>query len=350
MYVKGAPDQLFARAKDGDDGTGGKVPVAQFKDRFFEENERLGKQGLRVLSTGTRDFDPAIVRRQRGGPPAARQRHHPPGPGRHRRPAAIRGQGRDRDRPPGRHPGPDDHRRPRGDRRGDRPPARHHGAGRSPAAEFAAMDDETVAREIDGIGVIARVAPEDKVHLVDILQAQGPRRRDDRRRRERRAGAQEGRHRRRDGHHRHGGLEGGRGDDPDRRQLRDDRQGGRARPRALRQPDALHPLPDGRPVRVHRDVPRGEPPEHRRRPAVHAAPDAVGELHRPGVPGDRARLRRGPRGPDEGHAATARAADPAAAADGLGDRRRPRDRRRHARRHLVGHDRLRRRPWPGRWA
>src|SRR3954464_14522090 len=35
MYVKGAPDQLFARAADGDDGTGGKVPVAQFKDRFF---------------------------------------------------------------------------------------------------------------------------------------------------------------------------------------------------------------------------------------------------------------------------------------------------------------------------
>jgi Ca2+-transporting ATPase len=40
-------------------------------------------------------------------------------------------------------------------------------------AEFAAMDDETVAREIDGIGVIARVAPEDKVHLVDVLKAKG---------------------------------------------------------------------------------------------------------------------------------------------------------------------------------
>ena len=80
-------------------------------------------------------------------------------------------------------------------------------------AEFAAMDDETLKREIDGIGVIARVAPEDKVHLVDILKAEGPHRRDDRRRRERRPGAQEGRHRRRHGHHRHRGLEGGRGDD-----------------------------------------------------------------------------------------------------------------------------------------
>ena len=31
----------------------------------------------------------------------------------------------------------------------------------------------TVDREIDGIGVIARVAPEDKVHLVDILKRKG---------------------------------------------------------------------------------------------------------------------------------------------------------------------------------
>ncbi len=40
-------------------------------------------------------------------------------------------------------------------------------------AEFEAMSDEEVDREIDGIGVIARVAPEDKVHLVDILKRNG---------------------------------------------------------------------------------------------------------------------------------------------------------------------------------
>jgi Ca2+-transporting ATPase len=40
-------------------------------------------------------------------------------------------------------------------------------------AEFAAMGDEQVDREIDDIGVIARVAPEDKVHLVDILKRKG---------------------------------------------------------------------------------------------------------------------------------------------------------------------------------
>jgi Ca2+-transporting ATPase len=40
-------------------------------------------------------------------------------------------------------------------------------------AEFTAMSDEEARRQIDGIGVIARVAPEDKVHLVDILKQRG---------------------------------------------------------------------------------------------------------------------------------------------------------------------------------
>ena len=49
-------------------------------------------------------------------------------------------------------------------------------------AEFLAMSDEEAERQIDDIGVIARVAPEHKVHLVDILRAQWPRHRHDRRR------------------------------------------------------------------------------------------------------------------------------------------------------------------------
>ena len=40
-------------------------------------------------------------------------------------------------------------------------------------AEFAAMSDAEALAQIDDIGVIARVAPEDKVHLVDILKAKG---------------------------------------------------------------------------------------------------------------------------------------------------------------------------------
>ena len=52
-------------------------------------------------------------------------------------------------------------------------------------AEFAAMSDDEVAKQIDDIGVIARVAPEHKVHLVEVLKKQGQRRGHDRRRRER---------------------------------------------------------------------------------------------------------------------------------------------------------------------
>ena len=35
------------------------------------------------------------------------------------------------------------------------------------------MSDDEAMRQIDGIGVIARVSPEDKVHLVDILRKKG---------------------------------------------------------------------------------------------------------------------------------------------------------------------------------
>ena len=40
-------------------------------------------------------------------------------------------------------------------------------------AEFAAWSDDEADKRIDEIGVIARVAPEDKVHLVDILRRKG---------------------------------------------------------------------------------------------------------------------------------------------------------------------------------
>ena len=40
-------------------------------------------------------------------------------------------------------------------------------------AEFAAMNDEQLTSELDDIGVIARVAPEDKVRLVRLLQERG---------------------------------------------------------------------------------------------------------------------------------------------------------------------------------
>ena len=124
-----------------------------------------------------------------------------------------------------------------------------------------------------------------------VAAAAGQHRGDDRRRRQRRAGAEEGRHRRGHGHHRHRGLQGGRGDDPDRRQLRHHRQGGRVRPRALRQPVEVHPLPDDGAGRLHRQLPRrGDLLDRRRRPVL-AAGGAVDQLPGPGAHRHRAGLR-----------------------------------------------------------
>jgi P-type Ca2+ transporter type 2C len=40
-------------------------------------------------------------------------------------------------------------------------------------AEFGAMSDEEALAKVDGIGVIARVTPEHKVRLVDVLRKKG---------------------------------------------------------------------------------------------------------------------------------------------------------------------------------
>ena len=172
MYVKGAPDQLLARASAFIQPDGTSAPITQDgKDKYMAENERLGSQGLRVMSTAQRDFDPAtfdknadllplvsdltmlamvgIVDPPRAEAKLAIEKAHAAGiqvrmiTGDHAVTAeAI---------------------------------ARQLGiTGRAiSGAEFAAMDDATVAKEIDSIGVIARVAPEDKVHLVDVLKRKG---------------------------------------------------------------------------------------------------------------------------------------------------------------------------------
>src|SRR3954464_1317031 len=56
-----------------------------------------------------------------------------------------------------------------------RGPAKSLGApgGATPGAEFAAMSDDELVAQIDDIGVIARVTPEDKVRLVDMLKRKG---------------------------------------------------------------------------------------------------------------------------------------------------------------------------------
>jgi len=171
-FVKGAPDVLLARSSHylAADRTAG-VMDGDALGRVLAENDRLADEGLRVLAVARRDFDPhsfdpagdllalvselellalvGIVDPARKEAKDAIELCKLAGirvrmiTGDHATTAAaIAGQ--------------------------------LGITGRAlTGAEFAAMPDEQLHAEIEGIGVVARVAPEDKVRLVSILKEQG---------------------------------------------------------------------------------------------------------------------------------------------------------------------------------
>ena len=125
-FIKGAPDVLLARSSQIRDADGSNVPAEGALDRVLAENDRLAGEGLRVLAVAIARHRPLALRRRRR--PARRgARRDAARSGRHRRPAAQGGEGRDRPLQGRRHPGPHDHRRSRHDRRRDRGPARDRG-------------------------------------------------------------------------------------------------------------------------------------------------------------------------------------------------------------------------------
>jgi Ca2+-transporting ATPase len=171
-YVKGAPDQLLARAGSVFDADSGPVPADdRFRELYQAENSRLGEQGLRVMATARKDIDPdafdptadllslitglellalvGIVDPPRPTAKASIATAKAAGirvrmiTGDHAVTAAAiaRGLGIDGNVITG--------------------------------AEFGAMSDEQALGAIDGIGVIARVTPEHKVRLVEMLRKQG---------------------------------------------------------------------------------------------------------------------------------------------------------------------------------
>jgi len=170
-YVKGAPDQLLARAVDvhGPDGT--PIPIDQVRANYLAENERLGTQGLRVMATGQKDFDPATFDPNADLLPlldgmtllAIVGIVDPPRPAAKDAIATAKAAGIQVRMITG------DHAVTAG--------AIAHQLGIEgravTGAEFRALSDDEAMRQIDGIGVIARVSPEDKVHLVDILRKKG---------------------------------------------------------------------------------------------------------------------------------------------------------------------------------
>ncbi len=171
-FVKGAPDQLLARAADGlKPGTGECMPVGQFRQMFLDENQRLGEKGLRVMSTARKDFEPATFDPNADLLPlvdgltllAMVGIVDPPRPAAKASIATAKAAGIQVRMITGDHA----------------VTAQAIAAdlgieGRAiTGAEFGAMGDEEAMREIDGIGVIARVTPEHKVRLVDVLKMKG---------------------------------------------------------------------------------------------------------------------------------------------------------------------------------
>jgi P-type Ca2+ transporter type 2C len=171
-FVKGAPDQLLSRsayALDPDLN-----PVAaddDFRGRYLAENERLGEQGLRVMATARKDFDPASFDPDADLLPlvdgltllALVGIVDPPRPQARDAIAEAKSAGIQVRMITGDHAVTAE------------AIARQLGIeGRAiTGAQFAAMSDDEAVQAIDGIGVMARVTPEDKVRLVETLKRRG---------------------------------------------------------------------------------------------------------------------------------------------------------------------------------
>ena len=162
---------LLARSTLARGADGSAVPIEAGRDRVIEANDRLARGGLRVLAVASRDFDPVtfdadgellegvrdltllalvgIVDPPRKEARDAIARCKEAGirvrmiTGDHVTTAAAIGAelGIDGEALTG--------------------------------AEFAALSDEEIQARLERIGVVARVAPEDKVRLVDLLKRQG---------------------------------------------------------------------------------------------------------------------------------------------------------------------------------
>ena len=171
-FVKGAPDQLLARAATVLDPDAGPVPLdGRLRERYLAENQRLGEQGLRVMAAARRDFDPAAFDPGADLLPLVTDLEllalvgmvDPPRPAARASIAQAKSAGiRIRMIT------------------GDHAVTAAAIAGQLgidgtviSGAQFGAMNDEEAMDAIGDVGVIARVSPEHKVRLVDVLKHKG---------------------------------------------------------------------------------------------------------------------------------------------------------------------------------
>jgi P-type Ca2+ transporter type 2C len=170
-FVKGAPDVLLARSSQIRDENGSSLPAENARDVVLAENDRLAAGGLRVLAVAAKDIDPAHF--DRGADLLAVVQDltllalvgivDPPRKEAKDAIALCKAAGITVRMITG------DHATTAaaiGSQLGIQ--------GRAlPGTEFAALSDEELDAQVGEIGVVARVAPEDKVRLVSMLKQQG---------------------------------------------------------------------------------------------------------------------------------------------------------------------------------
>jgi Ca2+-transporting ATPase len=169
--VKGAPDVLLARSTSARDADGRAVPIEPGRDQVLAENDRLAREGLRVLAVAARDIDPASF--DPGGELLEQVRDltllaliaivDPPRKEARDAIASCKEAGIRVRMITG------DHITTAaaiGSQLGIEGEALS-------GTEFQALSDEELEQRLGGIGVVARVAPEDKVRLVDLLKREG---------------------------------------------------------------------------------------------------------------------------------------------------------------------------------
>jgi P-type Ca2+ transporter type 2C len=171
-YVKGAPDVLIARATKIRNPDGAVMPITHDNRHLaVEANDQIANAGERVMVVAQRDLDPAVV--AAGGDLIDHVQEltllamvgivDPPRPEAKAAIAECREAGIRVRMITG------DHAATAAAIAGELGIEGRAVTG----TQFAAMSDEQLMTELDDIGVIARVAPEDKVRLVRLLKEKG---------------------------------------------------------------------------------------------------------------------------------------------------------------------------------
>ena len=170
-FVKGAPDVLLARSTRGRDVDGSEPPIDEYRERVLAENDRLAGEGLRVLAVASRDYDPATFNPDE---PLVDEVHDltllalvaivdPPRKEARDAIAECREAGIRARMITG------DHVTTAGAIASQ---LGIEGTALS-GTEFGALSDDELGAQVEEIGVVARVAPEDKVRLVEKLKEKG---------------------------------------------------------------------------------------------------------------------------------------------------------------------------------